>query len=112
MSISTPTPRVEKRAQSEKDARLDEALDESFPASDPPAMTDPTRRAGEPKDKPADKPVKEIPVRDPDSGSEVKPGTPVELPPRQSDEKPFEEPDPTAPLVAGPQARAASKKSQ
>ena len=31
------------RRRAEQEAKLDEALDESFPASDPPAMTDPSR---------------------------------------------------------------------
>jgi hypothetical protein len=34
---------LNERLRSERDAALDEALDESFPASDPPAMTEPGR---------------------------------------------------------------------
>ena len=35
-----------KKAPRSKDEKLDEALKESFPASDPPAMTDPARHVG------------------------------------------------------------------
>jgi hypothetical protein len=31
------------RLRAEREARLDEALEDSFPASDPPAMTEPGR---------------------------------------------------------------------
>lgn len=34
---------LNERLRAEREARLDEALDESFPASDPPAMTEPGR---------------------------------------------------------------------
>ncbi|MNL85695.1 hypothetical protein D3C87_2141050 [compost metagenome] len=34
---------LNERLRAEREARLDEALEDSFPASDPPAMTDPTR---------------------------------------------------------------------
>lgn len=36
-----------------EDAKLDEALDESFPASDPPAITDPHSHLGGGKQKPS-----------------------------------------------------------
>ncbi len=35
-----------KNAPKRKDQALDEALEETFPASDPPAMTDPDRHIG------------------------------------------------------------------
>ncbi|MEA2833418.1 MAG: hypothetical protein QOG66_1620 [Methylobacteriaceae bacterium] len=35
----------------EKQERLHDALEDSFPASDPPAMTQPTHKSGAPKDK-------------------------------------------------------------
>lgn len=51
--MTTPTPNIPaphppgtgKRRQ---ERRLDHELDDSFPASDPPALTDPSRRSGEP----------------------------------------------------------------
>ncbi len=38
-----PPPPGEKRTPEKKEEALEEALDESFPASDPPAVTSPTR---------------------------------------------------------------------
>ncbi|HZY14017.1 MAG TPA: hypothetical protein VFE89_14930 [Beijerinckiaceae bacterium] len=35
----------------EKQEKLHDALEDSFPASDPPAMTQPTHKSGAPKDK-------------------------------------------------------------
>ena len=35
----------------QQDEELDRALEDSFPASDPPAMTQPTKSVGAPKDK-------------------------------------------------------------
>ena len=35
----------------EKQEQLHDALEDSFPASDPPAMTQPTHKSGAPKDK-------------------------------------------------------------
>jgi hypothetical protein len=35
----------------EKQEKLHDALEETFPASDPPAMTQPTHKSGAPKDK-------------------------------------------------------------
>jgi len=35
----------------EKQEKLHDALETSFPASDPPAMTQPTHKSGAPKDK-------------------------------------------------------------
>lgn len=77
-----------------REERLDDALDDSFPASDPPAMTDPTRRTGEPippvRD-PEDRPVPaedvppEVPPRE--SPPEVPP-TPAEMPPRDDPRRP------------------------
>jgi len=44
------------RSKSE-DAKLDEALDDTFPASDPPAMTEPHRHVGGKTTSQTDKPV-------------------------------------------------------
>jgi hypothetical protein len=35
----------------QKQEKLHDALEDSFPASDPPAMTQPTHKSGAPKDK-------------------------------------------------------------
>jgi hypothetical protein len=35
----------------EKQEKLHDALEDTFPASDPPAMTQPTHKSGAPKDK-------------------------------------------------------------
>ncbi len=44
---------AETPAQKNRDQDLDEALDESFPASDPPAMTEPKPAKSSPGAKPA-----------------------------------------------------------
>jgi hypothetical protein len=48
----TKPPKPEDDAgKAHEDELLDEALDESFPASDPPAMTEPTPHPKDPSDK-------------------------------------------------------------
>ena len=47
--IENPSKKDQSKTQ---DSKLDDALDDSFPASDPPSMTDPTKRVGGAKDKP------------------------------------------------------------
>ena len=75
-----------------RDEQLDDALDDSFPASDPPAMTDPSRRTGEPvaPQPPGTSPgLPAPPVRDPEDRPVPTEDVPPELPPRES---PPEEP--------------------
>lgn len=70
-----------------REERLDDALDDSFPASDPPAMTDPTRRTGEPippKRPGASPDMPDPPVRDPEDRPVPAEDVPPELPPRES----------------------------
>lgn len=105
MTMKTPVPKPAhgggEQKQTRRDEKLDHALDESFPASDPPTMTDPTRRAGEPAG-----------AGSPNLGKGSEKGAPREKPQQRGDRKPgaYEEPDPTAPLVAGPEAREAIRK--
>lgn len=87
--------------------RLDDALDDSFPASDPPAMTDPTRRTGEPMptqrpggapdmpgpavDDPEDRPLpaEDVPAEvPPRHGPPYEPPVPAEMPPRDDPRRP------------------------
>ena len=42
----TSKPDERKKTDREKEDELEEALEESFPASDPPAITDPSRHVG------------------------------------------------------------------
>ncbi|WP_291295057.1 hypothetical protein [Elioraea sp.] len=75
-----------------REDRLDDALDDSFPASDPPSMTDPTRRTGEPiapKRPGASPDMPSPPVRGPEDRPIPTEDVPPELPPRES---PPEEP--------------------
>ncbi|WP_144299860.1 hypothetical protein [Elioraea rosea] len=106
MTMKTPVPKPAAPGggmpkPTKREEKLDHALDESFPASDPPTMTDPTRRAGEPAG-----------AGSPSPGKGAEKGTPLEKPQQRGDRKPgaYEEPDPTAPLVAGPEAREAIRK--
>jgi hypothetical protein len=39
------------KKEEEKEEKLHEALEDTFPASDPPAMTQPLHKSGAPKDK-------------------------------------------------------------
>jgi hypothetical protein len=52
---TTPTPAGGSSRPKSKDEKLDEALKESFPASDPPAMTDPARHIGTDDNAPKDR---------------------------------------------------------
>ena len=52
MGVAKETAKTEKQADHrEKQEKLNDALEDSFPASDPPAMTQPRHKSGAPKDK-------------------------------------------------------------
>ena len=52
MGAAKETAKTEKQADHhEKQEKLHDALEATFPASDPPAMTQPTHKSGAPKDK-------------------------------------------------------------
>ncbi|MEA2759472.1 MAG: hypothetical protein QOH65_2085 [Methylobacteriaceae bacterium] len=52
MSVPKETSKQKKEAEHhEKQEKLNDALEDSFPASDPPAMTQPLHKSGAPKDK-------------------------------------------------------------
>jgi hypothetical protein len=51
MSVPKETSKQKKEEHHEKQEKLNDALEDSFPASDPPAMTQPLHKSGAPKDK-------------------------------------------------------------
>jgi hypothetical protein len=51
MAVAKEADKQKKEEEEEKQEQLHDALEDSFPASDPPALTQPLHKSGAPKDK-------------------------------------------------------------
>jgi hypothetical protein len=51
MGVAKEADKQKKEEEEEKQEQLHDALEDSFPASDPPALTQPLHKSGAPKDK-------------------------------------------------------------
>jgi hypothetical protein len=51
MGVAKEANKQQKQEHHEEQEQLHDALEDTFPASDPPAMTQPTHKSGAPKDK-------------------------------------------------------------